>query len=235
MKLNTKILAALCYGAVSVSLADTQDITFQNTDQGHTPEIFNTTGDWSISAVDVTVNPTTWSNPTDNSNGGLLRPTVGTSVLCPNVRIDYGTTNSWTISITLENTSGNELSINSLTLSGLTAYALDGSLQGGPRAIDITLAGGDFSAENASVSLANATDRGEHRTTFDVDRNITVDAGSSATLTLTADNATFYQNGSNTLVGFNGMSIDYSATPEPTSATLSLLALAGLCARRRRK
>ena len=30
-------------------------------------------------------------------------------------------------------------------------------------------------------------------------------------------------------------SVAYSVTPEPTTATLSLLALAGLCARRRRK
>ena len=41
------------------------------------------------------------------------------------------------------------------------------------------------------------------------------------------------------LEGSNGKSvlggISYEVTPEPTTATLSLLALAGLCARRRRK
>lgn len=229
------MLAALFCGAVAVSQADTQDITFQNTNQAPSAEIFNTTGAWSISAVDVTVNPTTWSNPSDGVNGGLLRPTVAPSVICPNVRIDLNTTNSWVISITFENTSGNELSINSLSLSGLTAYALDGSLQGGARAIDLTLASGDFSTKNTSVSLANGTNEAKHQTTFAVNGNITVAAGSSATLTLTADNVTYYETGSNTLVGFDGMSIDYSATPEPTTATLSLLALAGLCARRRRK
>ncbi len=44
-------------------------------------------------------------------------------------------------------------------------------------------------------------------------------------------------NGLNSWAGFYmpNVEVSLSATPEPTTATLSLLALAGLCARRRRK
>ena len=51
--------------------------------------------------------------------------------------------------------------------------------------------------------------------------------------TLTGDSVVFDLEGSNGKSVLGGIS--YEVTPEPTTATLSLLALAGLCARRRRK
>ena len=59
--------------------------------------------------------------------------------------------------------------------------------------------------------------------------------GANSTVTVTIDAAKAPNETDGFYVALQGGSISYQVTPEPTTATLSLLALAGLCARRRRK
>ena len=227
------IIAAGLVGAASVAPAETQNITFTDTNSGEailSDSVFVTSGDLTLSNASLTVNPTTWSD--GDTNGGILRPVGAATEFLPNVRIDGASSNSWALTFTLTNTSAVGLTVNSLGLSGLTARALDGTYQGSSRTISFTLTSGDVTlATNQRVALADSTSTGNHSTTLDFSSNaLTLGANESVQLTLTASNSN-----ANTLVGLSGMSVGYASVPEPATATLSLLALAGLCARRRRK
>lgn len=95
--------------------------------------------------------------------------------------------------------------------------------------ISYDIAGGtSYSTQNVATyttTLTNGTTNEGY--TYDVSK-IFVEEGGSLTLTLTGDTTI----GSRTPL--NGIKVTYS-TPEPATATLSLLALAGLAVRRRRK
>lgn len=226
--------------AASVALADTQQITFQNAASGSatlSDDVFVTTGDLSLSNASLTVNPTEWSEPTDGVNAGILRPVAGSNVFLPNVRIDKGTDNNWALTFTLTNDSAVDMTVDSLTLDGLAAYALDGTLQGSGRNVTFTLASTEATlATNTGVKLQDTSANTEAQsTTLTFDSPVMLGSGESLTLTLTASTSN-----ANTLVGLTGMTVGYTpvaspVVPEPATATLSLLALAGLCARRRRK
>ena len=62
---------------------------------------------------------------------------------------------------------------------------------------------------------------------------VSLAAGESVDISITMSSSQYTNDG--TYVGLSGLGLTYQVTPEPTTATLSLLALAGLCARRRRK
>lgn len=138
----------------------------------------------------------------------------------------------------------------SLTLTGLTAgetynfYALVGrgnnfpntttaetgytyALSGGVTDVTSTLIG----ASSSSTSISD-----NKLTSYEY--NATGNTSASAwalveyTFTATSDTLTFGSDGTNGNI--NAFALQ-QVTPEPTTATLSLLALAGLCARRRRK
>lgn len=86
--------------------------------------------------------------------------------------------------------------------------------------VDVTASSGSYALGSMTVS-GNATDGYKYGATI-----------VKVTGELTGDTVSMsIGGGSKSMVS----SVAYSVTPEPTTATLSLLALAGLCARRRRK
>ena len=157
-----------------------------------------------------------------------------------------GLTSQWDGSAT-----GQTGNTHTLTLSNLAAGYYDVSILGGYYGKDnltssITLsiggekfdttstvwsshdiAGGTTSSTqgNASYTLTLTNGSGDEGYTFDVSK-IYVQEGGSLSFTLTGDEVGGHR------TPLNGIKVTY--IPEPTTATLSLLALAGLAARRRR-
>lgn len=85
-----------------------------------------------------------------------------------------------------------------------------------------------YSTQNVATYTTTLTNGSTNEGyTYDVSK-IFVEEGGSLTLTLTGDTNAGHR------TPLNGIKVTYSI-PEPTTATLSLLALAGLAARRRRK
>ncbi len=140
-----------------------------------------------------------------------------------------------------------------LTLTNLAAGYYDFSILGGFHGVDnvtssitLTISGTNFDTSNTtwgSYDIAGArsysaqsvdtytttltNDTADEGYTYDVSK-IFVEDGGSLILTLTGDT----EAGNRTPL--NGIKVTYTV-PEPATATLSLLALCGLAARRRRK
>ncbi len=80
-----------------------------------------------------------------------------------------------------------------------------------------------------SINFANSSGEGNHGYYFDA-QNIIVGEDGTLSLTIVGTGNAYYGR-----TPLNFISLSGEAIPEPTTATLSLLALAGLAARRRRK
>ncbi len=173
-------------------------------------------------------------------------------LITPNTNVCSGTTNSWTLNFTLTNNGTEDISISSLTLGivGVTGA-------NGPQTAAQGYGTGNVPEENwvnadtwnkpAQLTLASGSESSTR--TFnvatryltvaaegDIETNWTIAAGESLNFTLTATNHPEFTGGA--FVGLKSIGFNTTATdtiPEPTTATLSLLALAGLAARRRRK
>ncbi len=179
------------------------------------------------------------------------------SILTPNHNIGNATGKSWTLTFTLTNNGTEAITINSVDLgmvgtksNGTQAQGTNGGLNNSGTSngtswnatnegwIDATATNNKpitISLDDSSLvyNLASTSLTDVSTGTYDVDW--TIEAGSSLTFTVTAANTPIYTSGC-----FAGIkSITFNSTtaaiPEPATATLSLLALAGLAARRRRK
>ena len=151
----------------------------------------------------------------------------------PNVNIGENPANSWTLNFTVTNTSTELLDIRAITL-GTFLFNGGGNPQNADtfaRPVQFSLSLGDTVLSTVVSPLAG--NNWDAATVIDLGaKYVTLDAGQAATLKLTAQSAqttTVY----GTFVGVKNAT--FSIIPEPTTATLSLLALAGLAARRRRK
>ena len=120
---------------------------------------------------------------------------------------------------------GNDTLTNSITLS-ISGNKVDTT---NATWISYDIAGNkSYSAQNVATYTTTLTNGSTNEGyTYDVSK-IFVEEGGSLTLTLTGDSNAGHR------TPLNGIKVTYSI-PEPTTATLSLLALAGLAARRRRK
>ena len=136
----------------------------------------------------------------------------------------------WTLTFNLTNTSNQAIILTGIDLS-VFSFNASNLAQTGSRTIDFTVSVGESAfSGGAATSVANNFGK----TSVDTTGSFTLDAGSSVSISIKADKNAV-QNEGGCYVGLTGGSISYQVTPEPTTATLSLLALAGLCARRRRK
>ena len=155
-------------------------------------------------------------------------PGVGGTYIAPDTNVQ--TAKSWTLTFDLTNSSDQEIVLTGINLSAFSFNATAAS-QTNPRTIDFTVSAGEtvFSGGTATTVSNNFG-----ITPVDTTGSFTLGAGGSVTISVTVDkNADINEGGC--YVGLTGGTISYQVTPEPTTATLSLLALAGLCARRRRK
>ena len=157
--------------------------------------------------------------------------------LRPNINVDSG--NSWTLDFTVSNSGANDLTVNSITLS---AFAFNGSgdVQANNRNFLFTVSAGDTEiATDENLYIAGNSSNGQSLTITLTD-SLTIAAKDSMTFSIMVEqgaNATNAEGvGRGAYLGLNTVTFNGTMpVPEPTTATLSLLALAGLAARRRRK
>ena len=157
-----------------------------------------------------------WESPTNKAYANTY---------APKVQLQSGQSDSWTLTFSVKNTGEETITLTGFTFDG---YCINGG--GSDKSADIPVTTSLTGAENAAVTLGRAGSTG----TAEFSTNFVLAAGESKTLEFTLGSAKNYA----TFAGLTGGSVSYvtgAAVPEPTTATLSLLALAGLAARRRRK
>ena len=148
-------------------------------------------------------------------------------------------TDSWTLTFSLTNNTEEAIT---LTDMSFYTYVVNGG--GSDKNIDFTASAylsGVTNAVTASFTNSSVAGSGEkgatHTVAFTFDTPVNLSAGASHELSFTLTNTT-----QNTFAGLTGGNVTYAVVPgpspnipEPATATLSLLALAGLAGRRRRK
>ncbi len=181
------------------------------------------------------------------SNGSetTLDSKTASNQLRPNVNVGDGS-GDWKLSFTLTNSSNTAITLNDVVFDCFTFNSSNGYQNSSTnRIFTLTLTGNDITASTPanSIVIANrivngagnphpANDSGVFSFNLDGSGN-TLQAGQSITLALTVDRGT-ETNGC--YLGLNNITVKGAAVvPEPATATLSLLALAGLATRRRRK
>ena len=153
----------------------------------------------------------------------------------PNTNVGEG--NPWSLTLTINNTTADTLYISYINLEAFT-FSGGALWQQNGRTVTLTLNSKDEVVGTADFTVAG-NQGGTSSTLTNVfintaGANLKLGANESVTLSVTAScaaaSATY-----GTYVGMKGMTVGTSYIPEPATATLSLLALAGLAARRRRK
>lgn len=152
---------------------------------------------------------------------------------------NVGNEGPWELTLKVSNNGSENLKIDSLTLSAFT-FNGQGDFNNGVQDIKFSVIQNTISVGSTTASfVSGGSNYGENPTlndyAIDLDSPITIMQGKTATFIIKAEEAV---DRAGTFVGLQGLSFKTStaaAVPEPTTATLSLLALAGLAARRRRK
>ena len=164
---------------------------------------------------------------------------VNSGTLTPNQNVGEAAGNSWTLTFNVNNTTSQDIVLTGITLDAFL-FNGGGNSQNADtyaRPVSFTLTNGTDTVATTTVAYAPTAayqNDWENDAVFSFGEGVTLAANSTATYTLTVSNAqtaTAY----GTFVGLKGATFTTAAIPEPTTATLSLLALAGLAARRRRK
>lgn len=172
--------------------------------------------------------------------------------LCPDVNLDNPSLDDpwWHLSYTVENVSNDKVQITSLLLN---MYGMHGTLDGDPQPINDNVtayltpgciyANDTFSSTQTEITLTGTGDHGISggSMTMKLPSGFTLNPGEDITIFMTvrAPHNSAAEH-TNLFVGIKSFELAGYYTPgetvpEPTTATLSLLALAGLAARRRRK
>lgn len=188
-----------------------------------------------------------WNLYNTASNEELTSMTTGSAFqtsLRPEINV--GTGNSWTLTFTISNDTDENFSLSSITLNAFT-FNSGGNGQYNTTSRDFIFAVYEEGETRNSLyvdeeprsltgpATPNSTTISEapHELTFDFSKELELVAQSSVTLSLVvSDGSAATDDGC--YIGATSMSIAGQVIPEPTTATLSLLALAGLAARRRR-
>lgn len=136
----------------------------------------------------------------------------------------------WVLNFTIENNTDSAVTLTGLGLTMNSTTAAGANHTGGIQEVTNTVTLGDQTfAGTLTLGANSASDTGV------ITMNYTLAANSTETLSLKVQ-----RTGAGALTGFaaitaGALSYEMVAIPEPATATLSLLALAGLAARRRRK
>ena len=176
---------------------------------------------------------TSGSGGSASVTGGWETPSSYVGTYSPKVQLTSANRpDSWTLTFSLTNNT--EAAI-TLTDMSFYTYVVNGG--GGDKNINFTASAYLSGVEDAvTASFTNSTQPGSgehgqtHTVAFTFDTPVNLAAGASHELSFTLTNTS-----QNTFAGLTGGNVTYAIVPEPTTATLSLLALAGLAARRRRR
>ncbi len=193
--------------------------------------VVSTDGSWTADEVEGSVLSSSDWSLTKADGGDLVSTTTNSAELRPNVNV--GTDQGWSLDFTLTNNSAEAMTFNTLTFDTVI-FAGNGGYQGYSTARDFkfTLTYGDNSLTtgNWTISGNNSSTPDNGVVTFNLESAITLDASEDVTFTFDV-----VKGNSNPGCFLGLKTISAVSVPEPTTATLSLLALAGLVARRRRK
>ena len=151
----------------------------------------------------------------------------------PKVQLTSSNRNDkWTLTFSLTNDTEEVI-----TLTGMSFYTYVVNGGGTDKNTDFTASAKLSGVEDAVTAIFSKNDvpgSGEkgntHTVAFTFDTPVNLAAGANQELSFTLTNSSF-----DTFAGLTGGSVTYAIVPEPATATLSLLALAGLAARRRRR
>ncbi len=249
-----KTLIIACSLLAGTALADEtpqtlNTATFNRTGTAATDvSVLNTSTDLTLSFTSLSISG---ENNTDFRN-------VNANTLTPNINVGNGDNKSWTMTFSLQNDGDSTITINSITLSafgtngsnsvqtiGAGVAVTDSSTIVGyedndqNKPVDFSITDAEAQAINMGMNGSNAGDIAANRTTtFTLTTPWVIEAGQSVTFDVKAENSNIIPYTSGTYAGINQLQFNgtvAAAVPEPTTATLSLLALAGLAARRRRK
>ena len=164
----------------------------------------------------------------------LLSPKIGFKKDQNNV-IDYNAQINIAFTISADNSAleSSVYQLDALTLNLKAITGNGGSHQDGIGSMDVLLLDSD-SQETVFAKVTPSVSGNGTSATLTLSNSIILDKEQSFVLRITRHNPTTAAQG---YVAITGGSVAYSTAsiPEPTTATLSLLALAGLAARRRRK
>lgn len=156
-----------------------------------------------------------WQSP-DNSNYQ--------NTFSPSAQLRAGTDDCWTLNFTVTNNGSETLNLSQFTFD---VYGINGggSDKSGAPIVEMTLDGGSSGSVILGIQGNTAT------ATLDM-TGLTLSANQTISLALTMGNDQLF----NTYSGIKSGSVTYSVAtiPEPTTATLSLLALGCLALRRRK-
>ena len=183
-------------------------------------------------SYDVTIQQLTVGN---KSGGDYM-----TEYLRPDLNMNTG--NSWTLSFTLTNESSSTITLNSVNFDSFIfngsgkKHEDDDILRQARFTLTLADSSGNILLGSSDVTFTSSTIYDtDADTVITITSPMEVEAGKSVQFNLTVgrDNLT----NAGAFVGLKGVTFngETAAIPEPTTATLSLLALAGLAARRRRK
>ena len=214
MKKTLFIVGSLFAG--STAFAENVDLSFGTTNDVTSLRISATESIFTVSnaVIDVTTDKT---------------PSVGGTYIAPNTNVQ--TAAPWKLTFDLTNNSEQEVTISSIALSAFS-FSSGNAGQNFERHVDFTVMVGKETFEGgAGTTLAT----GLGITNVPTEGSYILGVGKTVEISITANGSAWSSTERGTFAGLTGGSISYTVTPEPTTATLSLLALAGLCARRRRK
>ena len=172
----------------------------------------------------------------------LDQGTYKSDYLRPNTNVDLNNT-SWTLTFTLGNDSGSDYLIDNITIDAFS-FTGGGATQNNNRNFLFTVTAGETTVATRENLYIKGNDHNGSKGSFgsltlDLDNSVTIAANDSLTFAITVNQGgqvTEANGGGQGRGSFVGIeTVRFNAVPEPATATLSLLALAGLAARRRRK
>ena len=158
---------------------------------------------------------------------GYLRPSL-------NVDADPGA--SWTMTFTIANNGSADFTIDSITLNAF-AFNGGGASQPNQRNFLFTVMADETTLATQSNLTIAAGQTATTPLTLTLDTPIVIAAKDDLEFSIVVERGEAGTNGRGSFVGLSSVAFNGSTPliPEPTTATLSLLALAGLAARRRRR
>lgn len=212
--------------------------TFTSSEPSKSQTYKNYTADFG--EANLTLSITNWGlkNTGKNQANGTYTAGSATTSIRPNVNVGNG--GSYTLNFTLTNTGETEIRLSSVSFDAFL-YNAGGTYQlNAARTIKLTL-GGELTGSTV-YTIPAVTDKDSNNIPLDNTKTIeiaeyetpiTINANESIDFTLMVSKGSNENAG--TFVGLKSATFEIESVPEPATATLSLLALAGLAMRRRRK
>lgn len=258
MKKTLILIASLSFGTAVSQAAVLCSTTFNRAGTSLDSVTVNTISDVGLTSS-ASINSGDFHKST-TGNDLLGNGSIPATVFSPNANVGNAENNTWSVSFTFTNTSGQNMSISSIDLS-MIGFTGAGAAQNGGNGVAMPegvgwIGGNSAGATNKPVDLTLAisgqedqmltyngsttTGTGATSGTWDGIRtgsynynDLVLGAGQELTITITASNNSAYTKGC--FAGLTGIKINGELmVPEPATASLGLLGLAILMMRRRR-